>query len=282
MVDAPPSPPPGPPTGPPTGCTADDLATAMRDLRAAAPLVHCLTNVVVANWTANVLLAVGAAPAMVDNPHEAGAFARVANGVLVNLGTPYDDTTAGMAAAVEAASAVGTPWVLDPVAAGGLAWRTDVARALLTRGSPTIIRGNASEILGLAGGAGGRGVDATDPAEAALAAARDLAATHGCVVAVSGPVDHVTDGTRLVRVANGDPLLTRVTGVGCSLGALMAAYAATRVDPLTAAVAATAHLTVAADRAVQAATGPGSFAVGLLDALDALTPAQLQSRVRLS
>ncbi|HET9656509.1 MAG TPA: hydroxyethylthiazole kinase [Kineosporiaceae bacterium] len=262
--------------------TAADCAQALQDLRREVPLVQCLTNIVVAGWTANTLLAVGAAPAMVDNPEEAAAFAGIARGVLVNTGTPYPDTARAMVAAVEGACGAGTPWVLDPVAAGGLAWRTEIAFSLLQTASPTVIRGNASEIGALAGGAGGRGVDSVDSPESALPAAVDLAKLHGTVVAVSGPVDHLTDGERVVRVSNGHPWMTQVTGVGCALGALMAAFAGTAADPLVAATAATATLTVAADRAATTTRGPGSFAVALLDELAALDPDALAGAVVLS
>lgn len=258
-----------------------DCADALADLRERAPLVQCLTNIVVAQWTANVLLAVGAAPAMVDNPQEAGAFARIAGGVLINLGTPYADTAAAMEQAVGAATDAGTPWVLDPVAAGALAWRTGIARTLLAAG-PTVLRGNASEVMALTGGAGGKGVESVDTPEAALDAAVEVAGRHGTVVAISGPVDHLTDGTRVVRVSNGHPLLTKVTGVGCALGAMIAGFAAVLDDPLLAAVAATATLTVCGDAAAAVAAGPGSFAVALLDQLARLTPAELAARVRLS
>ena len=260
---------------------AQDCANALTEVRERSPLVQCLTNIVVAQWTANVLLAVGAAPAMVDNPEEAGAFARIAGGVLINLGTPYADTAAAMEQAVAAANDAGTPWVLDPVAAGALGWRTEIARKLLAD-SPTVLRGNASEVMALTGGAGGKGVDSVDTPEAALDAAVELAGLHGTVVAISGPVDHLTDGSRVVRIANGHPLLTRVTGVGCALGAMIAGFAAVLDDPLLAAVAATATLTVCGDAAASSAAGPGSFAVALLDQLAMLTPAELAERVRLS
>ena len=188
--------------------SAADLAGALEALRQQTPLVQCLTNIVVAQWTANVLLAVGAAPAMVDNPHEAGQLAAVAGGVLVNLGTPYDDTVDAMEQAASAAHHASRPWVLDPVAAGVLPWRTSIATRLLTDSRPAIVRGNASEVIALAGGAGGRGVDSTAAPEAAVDVAKELATAHCTVVAVSGPVDHLTDGRRLVRISNGHPWLT--------------------------------------------------------------------------
>jgi hydroxyethylthiazole kinase len=261
--------------------TPQDLADGLSALRDRPPLVQCLTNVVVAGWTANVLLAVGAIPAMVDNPHEAGEFAAIAGGVLINLGTPYDETARAMHLAVASAKQSGTPWVLDPVAAGALRWRTGVAQQLLREARPTIVRGNASEILALAGGAGGRGVESVDSPEAAAEVAMALADHRRSVIAVSGPTDHITDGKRMVRISNGHPLLTRVTGVGCALGALMAAFAAVVPDAVVAAATATATLTVAADSAAKQGRGPGSFAVALLDELALLEPTELAERVRL-
>ena len=261
--------------------TPQDLADALTALRDQSPLVQCLTNIVVAGFTANVLLAVGAAPAMVDNPQEAGDFAGVAGGLLVNLGTPQVDTARAMHLAVAGAKLAGTPWVLDPVAAGALRWRTSLARQLMREARPAIVRGNASEILALAGGKGGRGVESVDSPEAAAESASALSDRQHSVIAVSGPVDHITDGTRMVRLSNGHPWLTRVTGGGCALGALMAAFAAVVPDAVVAAAAATATLTVAADSAAEQSRGPGSFAVVLLDELALLEPAQLAERVRM-
>lgn len=259
---------------------AGQLAAALLALRARTPLVHCLTNTVVAGLTANVLLAAGAAPAMTDNAAEAAGFAARAGAVLVNLGTPYADTTQAMSCAIIGAQDAGVPWVLDPVGGGALPWRTALARAWLADGRPAIVRGNASEILGLAGGAGGKGVDSTAAADDALTAAVELARRQRCVVAVSGAVDLITDGARLARMGNGSPLLTRVSGTGCALGALMAALAAVEPDALVAASAATALLTVAAERAAQHSAGPGSFAVALIDALYALQPDALAASTR--
>ncbi|WP_435745902.1 hydroxyethylthiazole kinase [Microbacterium sp. PMB16] len=268
--------------------SASDLAvsagTLLEGLRASPPLTHCITNAVVTGFTANVLLAVGAAPAMVDIVGESEMFAGIASGLLVNLGTPTPEQRAASLEAVAGAAASGTPWVLDPVAVGALPVRTPLARGLVEQ-RPTAIRGNASEILALAGlSTGGRGVDATDSTDAAADAAVSLARGFGSVVAVSGPIDLVTDGHRIVRLANGHELLTRVTGGGCALGAVMAAFLgaarSTDTDALTAVASASLVYTVAAEQAAERAAGPGSFAVALLDALASVTPGDLIAAAR--
>lgn len=259
------------------GLTPFSVSTLLSRVRSEPPLVQCLTNAVVTNFTANVLLALGAAPAMTDIPGEAGPFARIASGVLVNLGTPHAEQRTAMLEAALAANDAGTPWVLDPVAVGSLPVRTALAAELLAL-RPTAVRANASEILALAGlGAGGRGVDATDNPEDALPAADLLAAKYGCVVAVSGPTDVITDGESTLRISNGDVLLTKVTGGGCALGAVTAAFlsAAEDGEGLTAAAAATAVYTIAAQQAAAGAAGPGSFAPAFLDALAGLSDGQI-------
>ena len=262
----------------------EQAASLLAALRAAPPLTHCITNSVVTGFTANVLLAVGTAPAMVDIVGESGVFAGIASGLLVNLGTPTPEQRAASLEAVAGATASETPWVLDPVAIGALPVRTALAHSLAEL-RPTAIRGNASEILALAGlSGGGRGVDATDSTDAAIDAARSLAVRFGSVVAVSGPVDLITDGERAFRLDNGHELLTRVTGGGCALGAVMAAFlGAARANgnaPLIAVAAASLVYTIAAERAAEVSTGPGGFAVALLDALAAVQPADISSAAR--
>ncbi|MGH3745138.1 MAG: hydroxyethylthiazole kinase [Mycobacteriales bacterium] len=258
---------------------ADAVIDALEALRRTGPLVQCQTNNVVTGFTANVLLAAGCSPAMVDDVEDAEVFATVADGLLVNLGTLAHERSDAMRAAVGARGDRG--WVLDPVAAGPLPARTALARELLAR-RPTVLRGNASEILGVAGEtSAGRGVDAGDGPEAALGTARALTEQYGCVVAVSGPVDVITDGRTVVRVDGGHPTMTRVTGVGCALGALVAATLAV-APPLVAATAATALLCAAGSAAAGDSVGPGTFAVRLLDELATLTPAQVVETVSLS
>lgn len=259
-----------------------DCAELLHELRARIPLVQCVTNAVVTNFKANVLLAVGAAPAMVDIPEESGLFAALASAVLVNLGTPHSDQRAAMVEAVRAANVAGVPWVLDPVAVGALTVRTALARQLVEL-RPRVVRGNASEIMALAGtGVGGRGVDSTQNPLDALGAGRQLAATYSSTVAISGAVDLIVapDG-EAVGVANGHELLTRVTGGGCALGAVMAAFASLTDDPVLAATAATGVYTIAAEQAAARAGGPGSFAVEFLDRLAVITPADVVAGLNL-
>jgi hydroxyethylthiazole kinase len=235
-------------------------------LRAQVPLVQCITNVVVTNFTANVLLAIGASPAMVIAEEEVEAFAAIAGAVLINVGTITRVDAPAMLKAAAAAQAAGTPWVLDPVAVGALVYRTEVTTELLTY-RPTIIRGNGSEIGALAGGQGGKGADSTQTAAAALDAGIAVARQTGAVVAISGEVDYITDGDELITVTGGDVLMTRITGTGCSLGATMAAFAAIADSPLDAAASASAVFAQAAERGLALANGPGTLAPAFLDNL---------------
>lgn len=255
----------------------DASARILQSLREGVPLVQCITNAVVINYTANALLAAGAAPVMADVPGEAAELAPLASAVLINLGTPDDEQRRAMLEAASAAHEAQTPWVLDPVGVGALTLRTDFSRELLAL-RPDVIRGNASEIRALAGeGSGGRGVDAIEGVEAARNAAERLVAETGAVVAVSGPVDLIVGPSGEARVTGGNALLTRVTGGGCSLGAIVAASVAVS-DPFAGAVAAHELYAAASEHAAQGDVGPGTFAVRFLDALDTVTPADLASR----
>lgn len=249
-------------------------ATALDAVRETTPLVSCITNSVVTNFTANVLLAIGAAPAMVDIVGEAGPFASIASGLLINLGTPAPEQREAAREAARAASEAGVPWVLDPVAVGALVHRTALAHELCEL-RPTAIRGNASEIIALSGtGAGGRGVDAADEVDAALDAARSLAERYGSVVAISGATDAIITADSVARIGGGAETLTRVTGGGCALGALIAGFiAAGRTKGLSDAESVAAcHIaySAAAEIAQAKAEGPGAFAPLFLDALFAL------------
>lgn len=246
-------------------------------MRRARPLLHNITNFVAMNFMANALLAAGAIPAMVHAREEVGEFAARADALTINIGTLSGDWIDPMVGAIEAARQAGRPWVLDPVAAGATRHRLATARRLAALG-PAAIRGNASEIVALAGGGGaGRGPDAGVPVGEAEAAARTLALETGAVVAVTGAKDHVTDGRRVLAVGGGHPLMGRVTALGCGLTGVVAAFLATSDGALEATAAALAYYGRAGELAGAGAAGPGSFAVGFLDALAALDGARLDA-----
>ena len=255
--------------------TAADCAAALEALRERPPLVQSLTNIVAAQWTANVLLAVGAAPAMVDNPREAAAFAADRRRECWSTWARRTTTRPSpwsrrWPRPTDTRHPVGARprWPPAPCSGGPtVALRPARARPsgrhprqrLGDPGPDRQRRRQGRRLRAHPGGRPGRNARATG-------------AEHRTVVAVSGPVDHLTDGERVVRVHNGHPWLTQVTGVGCALGALVAAFAAVVPDPLLAATAATTTLTVAAESAAATSRGPGSFAVALLDDLAALSP----------
>ncbi len=245
---------------------------ALAAVRAKAPFVYGLTNVVAATLNANVLLAVGAAPAIGAAPGWPATFGANAGAMWINAAALMSSGADTLRDAARAAHAHGTPWVLDPVAFGaGAASYDAVVRSLLPF-RPTVIRGNASELLALSGvGSGGRGVETLAASDAALDAIAVLAADTGAAVAVSGAVDYVRSGGETVAVPGGDRRLTLVTGAGCSLGALVAAMLAASDDVLLATAAAHAVFAVAAERAAASSPrGTASFAVGLVDELSRL------------
>jgi hydroxyethylthiazole kinase len=260
--------------------TPGAMLTAMR---AKPPLVQCITNYVAMNIAANVMLAAGASPAMVHAEEEAEDFTGIANALTVNIGTLSVQWIDGMKAAAKVAAAAGKPWVLDPVAHYATGFRRKAVSELLAL-RPTTIRGNASEIIALAGGESrGQGVDSRDPVEQAEGAARLLAERHHAVVAVTGAVDFVTDGGKAARIEGGSPLMPQVTALGCALTCLVGAFAATAPDdPFAATVSALATFAVAGEQAAREAAGPGSFSWRFLDALAALDGPSLDAQARTS
>lgn len=258
----------------------------LTELREARPLVQTITNFVSMDAAANVLLAIGASPAMVHAPEESGEFVALASALVVNIGTLSRLWIEGGEAATTAARSLGNPWVLDPVGVGATRFRNEAVLRLL-RHRPTVIRGNASEIMaaakvaGLSGTAAApRGVDSANTTDEALAAAQRLARHCFCTVAATGEIDLVTDGERVVRLANGSPLMTRVTALGCALTAVVAAFNAVSPDPFEATVAALATYAIAGDMAAEQARHPGSYRVAFIDALDRVSPGEIETRLR--
>jgi hydroxyethylthiazole kinase len=251
-------------------------------LREQAPLVHNITNYVVMNLTANALLAVGASPIMAHAEEELDELLGLAGALVLNIGTLSGPWIGSMRRAAEVAGRRGVPIVLDPVGAGASRLRTETALALLATAPVAVVRGNASEILALAGAVGGtKGVDSSHDTRDAAEAARGLAKAHGCAVAVSGAEDFITDGATDVRLHGGSPLMPRVTGMGCTATAMVGAFAAVSSTPLRAAAGGMAAMKVAGELAAEEAEGPGSFVPRFLDALYGLTPDVLAGRTRL-
>jgi hydroxyethylthiazole kinase len=262
--------------------SAEQCSAILDQIRARKPLVHNITNYVVMNNTANALLALGASPAMVHASEEVEEFVAISAALVVNIGTLSPAWVAAMEKAVRMAGARGVPWVLDPVGAGATTYRTTTAAAL-ARLQPACIRGNASEIMVLAGATADktRGVDSTRGSADAIEAARHLAKSTRSIVAVTGAVDYVTDGEQLIALANGHPLMAKVTGLGCTATALVGAALAVEKDRLVAVAAGLSFLAIAGEIAAEKSPGPGSLQLHLLDALHQLDAATITRRLRI-
>lgn len=237
------------------------------DMQHQQPLVHCMTNEVVQSITANILLAANISPAMIVSKYEVEQFVSIADALLINIGTLYSSRADAMLLAVKAAQRLKKPWVFDPVAIGALEYRTTFATKLLEY-QPTVIRGNASEIMALAGlSEGGKGTDSTDTTELALPAAKKLALTYQTIVIVTGKTDFIIDGKQGYSIPWGNPLMTRVTGCGCALSAFIAGYIAKTTDQFTASACACAAYALAGQYAASHCKGPGSFLPEFMDAI---------------
>ena len=270
---------------------ADTLAFAvplLSELRRRQPLVQNITNFVSMDIAANALLAIGASPAMVHAAEEAPEFLRLAAALVVNIGTLSKPWVDSMLMAADAADTSRKPWVLDPVGVGATKFRNETVAALLAY-RPCIVRGNASEIMATARIAGvtgavtvPRGVDAANTTEEAEGLAIALARKLGCTVAATGAVDVVTDGERLVRLANGHPLMGRVTALGCALSGIVGGFAAVTTSAFEAAVAAVAIYGIAGEAAADSAgsIGLGSYRVRFLDQLSSIEGSDVTRRLK--
>jgi hydroxyethylthiazole kinase len=251
----------------------------LRALRARKPLIHQITNYVVMNETANATLALGALPVMAHAPQEVEEMAAAAGALVLNIGTLSEHWVEAMRLAGKAA---GVPIVLDPVGAGATAYRTDTAKRLLDELDIAVVRGNAAEIATLAGrDAEIRGVESIGADDSAEELAKDAATELGCVAAVTGPTDYVSDGERVIAVSNGHELLGTVSGTGCMATAVTGCFLAAKpCAPLEAAAEALVAFGVAGEDAARDAKGPGTFHAGLYDALYNLDPETLDDRAR--
>ena len=256
----------------------------LRALRERKPLVHQITNYVVMNETANATLALGALPVMAHAREEVEEMVGLASALVLNIGTLSPHWVEAMLLAGKAANAGGVPVVLDPVGAGATRYRTETARRILGEVDVAVLRGNQGEVATLVGVAAEvRGVESIGGGGEPTELARTAAETLGVVASVTGPVDHVSDGSSVLTVANGHELLAAVTGTGCMASAMTGCFLAVKRDaPLEAAAEALAAFGVAAEDAARDARGPGSFHVGLYDALANLDPGTLDSQAKIS
>jgi hydroxyethylthiazole kinase len=267
--------------------SVSDLWSDVLAVRERSPLVHNITNLVAINLNANVLLAAGASPVMAHAHEEVRDMVAIAQALVLNIGTLDPYWVESMRLALAAATQRGIPTVLDPVGAGATPYRNQAIDSLLAVASPTVIRGNGSEIMSVAGSAVvTRGVDSSAKANDALGAAQALVQRTGGTVCVSGETDHILDAQRRwARLSNGHVWMTRITGVGCSATALVGAVCAVQPDAWRATVAAMALLSVAGEVAAEktqaAGLGVGSMQAALLDGLQLLDQKTFEQRLKL-
>ena len=250
----------------------------LEQIREKRPLIHNITNFVVMNFTANVLISTGASPVMAHALNEVEEMVGFADALVLNIGTLTDDWIVSMILAGKKASNRETPVILDPVGSGATVFRTNSAKQIIDEVDVTVIRGNASEILSLrTENSKTKGVDAIhsvdDAADTALKLAKELDTT----LAITGPIDLVTDGNRIVRVHNGHPLMGRITGTGCAATALIGAFLSVNKDPLVATAAALSFFGLAGEMAAEKASAPGSYMVALIDSLYEMKPEMLEA-----
>lgn len=257
----------------------EQITQALTAVRQQKPLVVNITNYVVMNNTANALLAIGASPIMAHSKQEMAEMMSFAGALVINIGTLDSVWTPRMSYAVEQANANGKIVVLDPVGCGASSLRTETSREIARLANKLIIRGNASEIIALAGErAQSKGVDALDSSDAALGAANFLVAEYGASVVISGETDYIVTKEQTVRLNNGHEMMPYVTGMGCTLTALTGAFAAVGDDT---GLAAAAVLGVVGEIAAEQARGPGSLQMNLLDELYQLDEETLAKRLKL-
>lgn len=267
-----------------------DTEHLLRDIdaiRQKAPLVHNITNFVVMNNTANALLALGASPVMAHAPEEVAEMAAMASAVVLNMGTLSECWVEAMLLAGQSALEHNVPIVFDPVGLGATSYRNQTARRIFKQFTPSIIRGNASEIMALAAELldtqqqiKTKGVDSTTASDNAIETAQRLAQQLGTVIAISGIEDYITDGKTVHILKNGSPMMARVTGMGCTASAITGAFAGINSDMLEAAAHAMAVMGIAGELATLQSKGPGSLQVNFLDQLYTLTPESIVNTLK--
>ncbi|MDL2231288.1 hydroxyethylthiazole kinase [Porphyromonadaceae bacterium OttesenSCG-928-L07] len=258
-----------------------DLVRDLKKVREKSPLIHNITNYVVMNNTANALLAIGASPVMAHAVDEVEEMVGIASALVINIGTLEKEWVKAMIMAGKTASKRGIPVIFDPVGAGATSFRTNVCKQIIEEVKPTIIRGNASEIMALVdSNIQTKGVDSVDTSDLAVQSATALASALQTVVAISGPTDYITDGNTIETVKNGSPLMARVTGLGCTATAVVAAFSAVNTNSLEAATHGMAIMGIAGEIAAGKSVGNGSMQLNFLDELYNLNEETIQKQIK--
>jgi hydroxyethylthiazole kinase len=263
--------------------TAKDIYKNIEEVRRQGPLVHNITNYVAMNLTANALLAIGASPVMAHAPEEVEDMVNIASALVINIGTLSGPWVGSMLKAALQAEKKSIPIIYDPVGAGATPYRTRTIRELIQAVAPTIVRGNASEIMAIADDkAKTKGVDSAATTDTALDSARCLSNQQNCVVCVSGETDYIVAKKGITMIKNGHTLMPKITGLGCTASALCGAFAAVNPDYFAATAAAMAVMGIAGEIAAEKAQGPASMQVEFLDALYNMTGEEIERRLKIS
>lgn len=261
----------------------NDINRIRKKVRDSRPLIHCITNPISINQCANAVLAVGASPIMAEHPQEAAEITQTAKAVMLNIGNITDIRMQSIMISAKTAAEKGIPFVIDTVGACCSDMRRKYVENLLSQCTPSVIKGNYSEIMAVNScsySLAGVDADGTIDINSITAAAVSLAEKHSTVVLASGKTDIVTDGKKVIYVHNGTEQLAQVTGTGCMQGALCAAYLSAAVDAVAAAVTACAVFGICGQLA-HTAKGSGSFMVNLMDALSALTEDEVENLLKI-
>jgi hydroxyethylthiazole kinase len=261
---------------------ARKAAENLKNLRTKKPLVHNITNFVVMNYTANILLAIGASPVMAHAQEEVEEMVSFAGALVLNIGTLAPDWIDSMIKAGKKANALNVPIILDPVGSGATRLRTESTNRIMRELHVSVVRGNASEVLSLADEESRtKGVDSIHRVDEAAEVAHTLAKELGSILAITGEVDLITDGDRSYRVHNGHAIMGSVTGTGCAATAIIGAFVAVDKDPVTATATALAYFGLAGEKGAEKAHAPGSFMIASWDALYSIDEKQLEEGARI-
>lgn len=259
----------------------NQIIDSLQKVREASPLVHNITNYVVMNNTANALLAIGASPVMAHAVDEVEDMAAIASSLVINIGTLSEKWVDAMLMAGKKAIARSIPVVFDPVGVGATPYRTQVAKQIIEQCKPSVIRGNASEIMALCSSASTtKGVDSTESSDAALDSAKQLAKSTNAVVVISGQTDFITDGDRVVSISNGNTMMARITGMGCTASAIVGAFVGVESDTLIATASAMAVMGMAGEIAVEKSAGPGSMQMHFIDTLYSISEKEISGNLK--